>query len=388
VPLGRRLIHQTLQEMLRDGTNKRLEAQAQRIRRQGFGWRFDGLGNWSTADIFARLQKLGIAADEAGFREQALRARRPEHLEEQWRGDREWSVAWDDFPFLAADELWRRLTPDLLCPELVADILQGRALTMVGLPQASKDVQAEHLAAALKIVCYLEQAPAADRPARFDELQNCTTVCICEWLLRVIDACAFEHLDAVASIAELMAQADPVNAAGYHSELAVALAGTDRYVGALQLVHLNLARYPRNAWNLITAGDVYEMFSMDEEALERYVDGLRLAEHRDDWLAAEQGLSVVLSKLGRQDEHDAIVRDNPPPPEATHDERLHKPIGPDLPADRLELPRESLNRLATDMGDDWSPAFAEPLNSAPKVGRNDPCPCGSGKKYKKCCLKP
>ena len=24
--------------------------------------------------------------------------------------------------------------------------------------------------------------------------------------------------------------------------------------------------------------------------------------------------------------------------------------------------------------------------SAPKVGRNDPCPCGSGRKYKHCCL--
>jgi len=23
--------------------------------------------------------------------------------------------------------------------------------------------------------------------------------------------------------------------------------------------------------------------------------------------------------------------------------------------------------------------------TAPKVGRNDPCPCGSGKKFKKCC---
>ncbi len=23
-------------------------------------------------------------------------------------------------------------------------------------------------------------------------------------------------------------------------------------------------------------------------------------------------------------------------------------------------------------------------NTAPKIGRNDPCPCGSGKKYKKC----
>ncbi len=28
----------------------------------------------------------------------------------------------------------------------------------------------------------------------------------------------------------------------------------------------------------------------------------------------------------------------------------------------------------------------EPYVSEPKIGRNDPCPCGSGKKYKKCCL--
>ncbi|MEA4973873.1 hypothetical protein SDC9_171777 [bioreactor metagenome] len=25
------------------------------------------------------------------------------------------------------------------------------------------------------------------------------------------------------------------------------------------------------------------------------------------------------------------------------------------------------------------------VNEGPKVGRNDPCPCGSGKKFKKCC---
>jgi len=28
---------------------------------------------------------------------------------------------------------------------------------------------------------------------------------------------------------------------------------------------------------------------------------------------------------------------------------------------------------------------AKPIRSGPKVGRNDPCPCGSGKKYKQCC---
>ena len=27
------------------------------------------------------------------------------------------------------------------------------------------------------------------------------------------------------------------------------------------------------------------------------------------------------------------------------------------------------------------------VNEGPKIGRNDPCPCGSGKKYKNCCGK-
>ncbi len=34
-----------------------------------------------------------------------------------------------------------------------------------------------------------------------------------------------------------------------------------------------------------------------------------------------------------------------------------------------------------------SPAIS-PVRTTPKVGRNDPCPCGSGRKYKKCCGAP
>lgn len=30
-------------------------------------------------------------------------------------------------------------------------------------------------------------------------------------------------------------------------------------------------------------------------------------------------------------------------------------------------------------------AFGDPVRREPKVGRNDPCPCGSGRKYKRCC---
>ncbi|MGY4025958.1 SEC-C metal-binding domain-containing protein [Aeromonas rivuli] len=28
----------------------------------------------------------------------------------------------------------------------------------------------------------------------------------------------------------------------------------------------------------------------------------------------------------------------------------------------------------------------QPVVASIKVGRNEPCPCGSGKKYKQCCL--
>ena len=38
--------------------------------------------------------------------------------------------------------------------------------------------------------------------------------------------------------------------------------------------------------------------------------------------------------------------------------------------------------------EDYDPAPVETIRTADsKVGRNDPCPCGSGRKYKKCCLK-
>ena len=55
--------------------------------------------------------------------------------------------------------------------------------------------------------------------------------------------------------------------------------------------------------------------------------------------------------------------------------------------DRLE--NASMNNPNVDV----SPADAENeakqpyVRKEPKIGRNDPCPCGSGKKYKDCCGK-
>ncbi len=50
------------------------------------------------------------------------------------------------------------------------------------------------------------------------------------------------------------------------------------------------------------------------------------------------------------------------------------------------MQRESVNKVSSEgfAGGDGSKRIRRPVK-VQKVGRNDPCPCGSGKKYKKCC---
>ena len=56
------------------------------------------------------------------------------------------------------------------------------------------------------------------------------------------------------------------------------------------------------------------------------------------------------------------------------------------------LATNAIRQMAPESQASQAVAQANPHRSAPtvrrespKVGRNDPCPCGSGKKYKKCC---
>jgi len=55
----------------------------------------------------------------------------------------------------------------------------------------------------------------------------------------------------------------------------------------------------------------------------------------------------------------------------------------------LDKRREKIADLIEQTDDfsdfDFNVSAAPYIRTTPKVGRNDPCPCGSGKKYKKCC---
>lgn len=59
-----------------------------------------------------------------------------------------------------------------------------------------------------------------------------------------------------------------------------------------------------------------------------------------------------------------------------------------IPRRREDVERKAVvKETATSAGTDNS-VKAEPVRKGKKVGPNDPCPCGSGKKYKKCCGSP
>ena len=45
--------------------------------------------------------------------------------------------------------------------------------------------------------------------------------------------------------------------------------------------------------------------------------------------------------------------------------------------------QDALARSRWDKDDTWQ---VQAPRQVAKIGRNEPCPCGSGKKYKKCCL--
>ncbi|MBQ7457368.1 MAG: preprotein translocase subunit SecA [Desulfovibrio sp.] len=57
-------------------------------------------------------------------------------------------------------------------------------------------------------------------------------------------------------------------------------------------------------------------------------------------------------------------------------------IEPEIP---ISLEHKKPQNITYSSSQGQTEASNQPVRAKPKVGRNDPCPCGSGKKYKKCC---
>lgn len=88
------------------------------------------------------------------------------------------------------------------------------------------------------------------------------------------------------------------------------------------------------------------------------------------------GCLVPMFMLYHEHDEDPKMRPKPITPEQREKAILHMAAGLLAAYQYFRAQREA----------DASTVFvSDPRHTVPKIGRNDPCPCGSGKKYKKCC---
>ena len=119
----------------------------------------------------------------------------------------------------------------------------------------------------------------------------------------------------------------------------------------------------------------------DEAARERWDRFTLVAPSRIDVPASADGLTpedcwALLADLG-------LAAGDPPRPVAQPE-----PVELVLTLDYDDVRELELVRMAREIGEPATPVEALPPLEArfggAKVGRNDPCPCGSGKKFKRC----
>jgi tetratricopeptide (TPR) repeat protein len=166
---------------------------------------------------------------------------------------------------------------------------------------------------------------------------------------------------------------------------AIILAEAGRREEALAQITANLTRFADDPWVTIKSGDVYEQLGDLDQAEQLYRRGLELA--GDDTYTrsgAVERLIPLLDNAGRQEEGEALIET----------EKARKPSHP--PHWNQVFAKKPGALTPPLFGDATADPFADPddfesfpmpyTRPDPKIGRNDPCPCGSGKKYKKCCL--
>ncbi|MEO7714576.1 MAG: SEC-C metal-binding domain-containing protein [Capsulimonas sp.] len=318
---------------------------AERQKRDGMAWRFMGLDDWTTVRIFETFGALGIPLDEPRFRELALRYRSIEELAQTW--DENFSVEdlWSDFPFLGAQALWRRITPDIASPETIADVLQTCADLLDGIDRDPETIKTH-----LKVFTdYLTAFPESEIPEQYEAIQRSLLTDIVWICSTAISLFGDNDPEEAARINHIVQLASPPGGAILLGDMALITARQGNIEDARALLAEQLRREPDAPETYLTAAAFANHVGDYEGMVEHAVKALTLEKDPSYWNTIYTRLAKMFMAAGRQSDLDAVKG-------------------------RIRIPREPLAPAA----------ISHVPAQSTRVGRNDPCPCGSGKKYKKC----
>ncbi len=144
------------------------------------------------------------------------------------------------------------------------------------------------------------------------------------------------------------------------------LSEAGRHEEALAQAEDNLKRFPEASWIHITAAEAYERADNPDKSLEIFRRALDVVKDRTFRQDVYERFIEFLKRTGKTAEAKELEE------QSRKENRSGKPSG--IPMGQIKA---SHGGSYSGVGDKGKPQ---------KTGRNDPCPCGSGKKFKKCCL--
>ncbi len=213
-----------------------------------------------------------------------------------------------------------------------------------------------------------------------EELKEHSGIDIAWWLTDLpLDLAGLGMVDEAIELCSRMARVD--EATSFLGDRAEILAEAGRREEALRQVEANLAQFPDDVWVRMRAGHVYEHLGDLTMAETVYRQALTLTDEVGPSYEREEAvarLADLLHEAGRVEEAEALIE-----AEEVRDAELEKVLDPehgeDLHTENEEGPDYE--------GEPTRPATTSQTvrREGPKVGRNDPCPCGSGRKFKRCC---
>ena len=318
-----------------------------------FRWEPWIISDMTTDAIVSKMMELVPTFDLSEFTEKTRQYLSAEDLSEgEYYPQATISDVDEDFVWMACEELWKRLVPSRLAVEHVARQFDDKLEEMVKAEEKSKWQRAVQTGReAFDIIHrYIIEEVSGSCQLRhkfYEKLLRSSLYDVDSFLDDFLTMlCDGKQYEEALKVASVLADAfDDGSFLSYKSECLFALGRKDE---GEQCCQSWIERDPTNVWPYIHAGDGFWWYRKKD-----------LAKAKGYY---QKALDVARANAG------------------TPDGKLD-----------LDAVYQRLIDLSHDMGDHAEATrYQRQLDvlrskAQKKVGRNDPCPCGSGKKYKKCC---
>jgi tetratricopeptide (TPR) repeat protein len=343
--------------------------------------------------IVKKLHSLGVDVDPPRLEGWSRRFPSAQSVME-WlipEGDFRWGGVEVDWVWMCLTVLWERWLPDRPSLEMLDDqISEGYDLLAKGGAVAACDVWI----GAWRHMLQIMEAFRVETLGDFDETFR-GSYCLFDGVEALTAELGNAGLDQERFLRERIAICeeclrrwpgeDPLFLGNVKSEMAEALFNLGETERATSLYNEWLAKDPQWGWGWIRWSDLFR-WGEDEtvnlpEAERILKQGLAVADVRDRADMFES-LADLYQEMGREEDAERARQEmkgliaSAPPTEPPGIESML----------RISNSVEYEDEEFVEPEDDWIESDPEGIRKhGPKIGRNDPCPCGSGKKYKKCC---